>query len=63
MDSIPDFEDIQRASRALLDFGSPTMLAPNEPTQILQIGLAPNRVDVLVDVGPLSFDDAWARRG
>lgn len=58
----PSDENIQRANRALVDFGSPTMLAANEPTQILQADLASNRVDLHVDVGSLSFDDAWARR-
>lgn len=29
---------------------------------IFQIGLAPNRVDVLTSIDAVSFDDAWPRR-
>ncbi len=58
----PSVENIARANKALAAFGSPTLLAPNESTQILQIGLAPNRVDLLVAVSAMSFEVAWAKR-
>ena len=55
-------ENIQRANRALTEFGSPTMLATNDPTQIVQIGVAPDRIDLLVNVGRLDFARAWDNR-
>lgn len=58
----PSEQNISLANQALEEFGSPTPLAANEPTQIVQIGIAPNRIDVLVDVGGLHFDAAWAKR-
>lgn len=58
----PSEENIQRANCALAEFGSPTMMAPDEPTQIVQIGVAPDRIDLLVIAGGLDFDKAWKRR-
>lgn len=37
-------------------------LTPNELTQVVQIGIAPNRIDILVDVGGLDFEKAWKKR-
>ena len=58
----PAEENIERANRALTDFGSPTLLAQNEPTQVVQIGVAPDRIDLLVDVGDLDFKAVWPKR-
>lgn len=55
-------ENISRANLALTEFGSPTLLNQNDPSQIVQIGVAPNRIDVLVAVPPLTFADAWNKR-
>jgi plasmid maintenance system antidote protein VapI len=55
-------ENIARANQALVEFGSPTLLHDNDPAQIVQIGVAPNRIDILVDVPPISFADAWNKR-
>ncbi len=55
-------ENISRANAALAEFGSPTLLSPDDPTQVVQIGLAPNRIDLLVEVGALDFESAWAHR-
>ncbi|MBN2450911.1 MAG: hypothetical protein JXR77_11010 [Lentisphaeria bacterium] len=46
---------------ATADFEDPLLL-PDEPTQVVQIGIAPNRIDLLVDVGSVAFDSAWERR-
>lgn len=51
--------NIQRANSALTEFGSPTLLDLNDSAQVLQIGVAPNRIDILVSVEQLSFDEAW----
>lgn len=55
-------DNIRRANLALIDFGSPMLLEVNHPSQVLQIGVEPNRIDILVDVGVLSFPDVWERR-
>jgi len=57
-----DPDNIDRANRALTDFGSPTMLEKDSPNQVVQIGIAPNRVDLLVEIGPVKFGEAWAKR-
>ncbi len=61
----PDRANVERANRALVDFGSPFLLNEDKPSEILQLGVAPNRVDLLRDPGGSSgvlFDDAWQRR-
>ena len=55
-------ENIYRANQALAEFGSPTLLAPDEPTQIVQIGVAPDRIDLVVEVGAVAFSTAWEKR-
>ena len=58
----PDTANVGRANRALAAFGSPALLDPASPGEILQIGVAPNRVDILREAGGLAFGDAWERR-
>ena len=55
-------DNLARANHALADFGSPTLLAENDREQVVQIGIAPHRVDILVDVGAVDFPNAWANR-
>ena len=57
----PDAENVTRANRALSDFGSPNLLDPDRSSEILQLGVAPNRVDLLRQTG-LDFDEVWANR-
>jgi hypothetical protein len=58
----PERENVRRANRALAAFGSPHLLDEANSEEILQIGVAPNRIDVLREVGAVRFEDAWARR-
>lgn len=58
----PAEDNIHRANQALSEFGSPMLLTPGETDEIVQIGVAPNRIDLLVDVGCLSFDEVWEAR-
>lgn len=61
----PERENVERANRALAEFGSPYLLDGDKPTQILQLGVEPNRVDLLLDPGGSSgiqFAHAWERR-
>ena len=57
----PDAENVARANRALADFGSPNLLDPDRPDEILQLGVAPNRIDLLRETG-LDFDAVWSSR-
>lgn len=58
----PEPENVERANRALAEFGSPALLVVEKPDEILQIGVAPNRIDLLRTTVALSFFDAWPRR-
>jgi hypothetical protein len=57
----PDGENVARANRALVEFGSPHLLDPDRPGEILQLGVAPNRIDLLRETG-LAFDQVWPSR-
>ncbi len=58
----PDPDNVDRANRALAEFGSPALLDVANPDEILQIGVAPNRIDLLRTTVALQFDAAWPRR-
>jgi hypothetical protein len=58
----PDPANVERANRALAAFGSPDLLDPGNPGEILQLGIAPNRVDLLRDIEGPSFEEAWSGR-
>lgn len=57
----PDSGNVERANRALADFGSPHLLDPRRRDEILQLGVAPNRIDLLRETG-LEFDELWRNR-
>jgi hypothetical protein len=57
----PGAENVKRANRALADFGSPHLLDPGRSDEILQLGVAPNRIDLLRETG-LEFDEVWKNR-
>ncbi len=58
----PEEDNVARVNAALAEFGSPELLDPLEPDEILQLGVAPNRVDLLRTLVGLPFTPAWARR-
>ena len=58
----PEPDNLARANKALADFGSPHLLNVSDEDEILQLGVAPNRIDLLREAAPLGFDDAWRRR-
>ncbi|MBN1773464.1 MAG: hypothetical protein JXB32_19535 [Deltaproteobacteria bacterium] len=58
----PDPENTARANQALAAFSSPRLLSAGRPDEILQIGVAPSRVDLLQRVGEVDFAAAWSRR-
>jgi hypothetical protein len=58
----PEAENVGRANRALSDFGSPETMTLDDPGEVFQLGVAPNRIDLLRSVVALEFDKAWPRR-
>jgi len=62
----PTAENAARVYRALATFGAPLQdIAPasfTQPDLIYQIGIEPNRIDILMSVGDLPFAEAWANR-
>jgi len=58
----PDADNVAAANRALAEFGSPDLLDPARPEEILQLGIEPDRIDLLRDLGGHSFERAWLRR-
>jgi plasmid maintenance system antidote protein VapI len=57
-----DHANVRRANRALEEFGSPMLMTADDPDEILQLGVAPNRIDIIRETIDLSFDEAWPRR-
>jgi hypothetical protein len=62
----PTIENAERVVAALLAFGAPADQFSAElftqPDQVLQIGVAPLRIDLLTSISGLEFDDAWTRK-
>src|SRR5579863_9695028 len=61
-----DAENAERAYRALAQFGAPIgRYSPSDFTNEqfwFQIGVAPVRVDVLLSIPGVAFEEAWSRR-
>ncbi len=57
----PEASNVARANDALSEFGSPHLLDPERSDEILQLGVAPNRIDLLRETG-LVFDAVWPNR-
>ncbi len=55
----PAAGNVKRANQALAEFGSPFMLNPDKKNEILQLGVAPNRIDFLLQVSGARFETAW----
>jgi len=50
---------------ALDEFGVPFSIDPDDflaPNSVLQIGIEPNRIDILTDIDGLTFQEAWRNR-
>ncbi len=62
----PTLENAERTWRALAEFGAPVEGVSIQdlatPGLVYQVGVAPIRVDVLMSVDGLDFEDAWPRR-
>ena len=59
----PEQKNIKKANRALLDFGSPLLISePVVLKEIVQLGVAPNRIDLLLSLPGIRFKTAWEKR-
>jgi hypothetical protein len=62
----PSPDNAARVFRALVSYGAPlTGISPAdfaEPGAIYQIGVAPNRIDLVTSIDGVEFDEAWATR-
>ncbi len=58
----PSGANIERVNRALAEFGSPHVFDPGVKGQILQIGVRPTRVDLLLSIEGVRFETAWRHR-
>lgn len=58
----PDPANIELANQALAGFGSPHLLDPSHLDEMLQIGVAPNRIDLLLTVEGSDFKRAFGTR-
>jgi len=58
----PTRVNIAQANEALVEFGSPELLEFGHPGQILQLGVALNRIDLLLQMPGVRFATAWRKR-
>lgn len=62
----PTPENASRVWRALSRFGAPlhevTQADFEKPGVVFQIGVAPNRIDMLTQVSGVAFEQAWANK-
>lgn len=64
MDIWIDFnqENLKKANKALDEFGSPGLLSTERNDEVLQLGIAPNRIDFFLRIVGMEFDEAWNTR-
>ncbi len=62
----PQAANAEKAWNALITFGAPLQgVGPKDlatPGVVLQIGVEPNRIDILTQIQGVKFKEAWARR-
>lgn len=54
--------NITNVNAALREFGSPYLLNPNMPGEILQIGVEPDRIDIHQSIPGVRFTTVWKKR-
>ncbi|MFP4486442.1 MAG: hypothetical protein ACLFOC_05740 [Campylobacterales bacterium] len=60
-----DKHNATNCTKALQDFGVPFDISEKDiekPYSIIQIGVAPNRIDILTDIDGVEFEEAWNKR-
>ncbi|MCX6999353.1 MAG: hypothetical protein NT106_03500 [Candidatus Sumerlaeota bacterium] len=55
-------DNVKRANLALAEFGCPHVLDVKKTDEIIQIGLPPNRIDILLKIPDVKFETAWKKR-
>ena len=55
-------KNVYHANQALAEFGSPYLLNPENRQEILQLGVAPDRIDLLLKMKGAAFKTAWKHR-
>ena len=62
----PTEQNAQKTYNALTAFGAPagefSVADFHTPDQVIQIGVAPVRIDILTSISGVEFDDAWGGR-
>lgn len=58
----PSAENVRSVNLALAEFGSPYLFDVGKLDQIVQIGVAPNRIDLLLAVEGVRFETASRKR-
>jgi hypothetical protein len=62
----PEATNAERVWRALAAFGAPVKGLESaelmDPELVFQVGLPPNRIDILTSIEGLEFSGAWSRR-
>jgi hypothetical protein len=58
----PSEHNVKLANVALAEFGSPHLLNPDADEEILQLGVAPDRIDLLRAIKGARFATAWKNR-
>lgn len=58
----PDPVNVQRANRALAEFGSSELLSLDDPGEVLHLGIAPDRIALLQSAVLLPFAQVWSHR-
>jgi len=60
-----DDENIAKVINSLEEFGVPFEIDKKDlqkANNVIQIGIIPNRIDILTDIDGVIFEDAWANR-
>ncbi|MBN1847205.1 MAG: hypothetical protein JW932_01325 [Deltaproteobacteria bacterium] len=58
----PNLKNVKCANNALSEFGCPYLLDARNPKEILQLGVAPDRIDILLHMEGATFETAWRKR-
>jgi hypothetical protein len=58
----PTRENLRRTNQALAEFGSPELLEFGHRDQILQLGVPPSRIDLILEMPGVRFATAWRKR-
>ncbi len=62
----PTVENAEKIFNALKKFGAPiknlTLDDLTNPSMVYQIGVEPNRIDILMGIGKMTFEHAWSNK-